>query len=154
MLAGLIGYARKELPIAVIVSIALSIDSGACDACGCQGLASIDQNELPGRGAEVHARHDLLCQRRRRPCARTAAGLEALDREAERRDGTRAGQIDRSQKDADGAEEKSAQSAFNAAQCYARTGHKSMAMNLDDVAIAHPEISEKRSHEGSDREVA
>lgn len=49
----------------------------------------------------------------------------------------------RLQRDADAADEKSAQSAYNAAQCYARIGQKQMALNLIDVAIAHPKMSEK-----------
>ena len=51
--------------------------------------------------------------------------------------------LDRLQRDADTAELKSAQSAFNGAQCYARTGGKGLALNLIDVAIAHPEMREK-----------
>ena len=49
----------------------------------------------------------------------------------------------RLQRDADAADEKSAQSAYNAAQCYARIGQQQMALNLIDVAIAHPKMSEK-----------
>ena len=52
-------------------------------------------------------------------------------------------QQERLQRDAETAEEKSAQSAYNAAQCYARTGQKAMALNLIDVAIAHPKMGEK-----------
>ena len=51
--------------------------------------------------------------------------------------------LDRLQRDANTAELKSAQSAFNGAQCYARTGGKGLALNLIDVAIAHPEMREK-----------
>ena len=51
--------------------------------------------------------------------------------------------LERFTRDADNAEEKSAQSAFNAAQCYARTGGRGMALNLVDVAIAHPRMNEK-----------
>ena len=47
----------------------------------------------------------------------------------------------RLQRDADAADEKSAQSAYNAAQCYARIGQQQMALNLIDVAIAHPKMS-------------
>ena len=41
------------------------------------------------------------------------------------------------------ADEKSAQSAFNAAQCYARTGQKPLALAHVDMAIAHPRMKEK-----------
>ena len=51
--------------------------------------------------------------------------------------------MERFTRDADNADEKSAQSAFNAAQCYARTGGKGMALNLVDVAIGHPRMKEK-----------
>jgi prophage tail gpP-like protein len=51
--------------------------------------------------------------------------------------------MDRFTRDAENADEKSAFSAFNAAQCYARTGGRGMALNLVDVAIAHPKMEEK-----------
>jgi hypothetical protein len=51
--------------------------------------------------------------------------------------------LDRLQRDAETADLKSAQSAFNGSQCYARTGGKGLALNLIDVAIAHPEMREK-----------
>ena len=54
-------------------------------------------------------------------------------------------QMDRLKRDAENAEEKSALSAYNGAQCYARTGNKSLALNLIDVAIAHPAMKEKAS---------
>ena len=41
------------------------------------------------------------------------------------------------------AEERSAQSAFNAAQCYALLGNKSMALTHVDVALAYPKMREK-----------
>ena len=47
MLAGLIAYARKDLPIAVQrFDRAYEIDPSACDATWMSGLVSIDQNEL------------------------------------------------------------------------------------------------------------
>jgi hypothetical protein len=52
-------------------------------------------------------------------------------------------QLDRLERDAKNAEEKSAQSAYNGAQCYARTGNKGLALNLIDVAIDHPLMKEK-----------
>ena len=84
MLAGLIAYARKELPTAVQrFDRAYEIDSSACDAAWMSGLVSIDQQELDdaapkftrgmscfvsaaaalrqnrarGRGDDCHARH-------------------------------------------------------------------------------------------------
>ena len=51
--------------------------------------------------------------------------------------------MERLKRDAENADEKSAQSAFNGAQCYARTGGRGIALNLVDVAIAHPKMEEK-----------
>jgi hypothetical protein len=51
--------------------------------------------------------------------------------------------MDRLERDAQNAEEKSAQSAYNGSQCYARTGNKGLALNLIDVAIEHPVMKEK-----------
>ncbi len=125
MLAGLIAYARNDLPIAVQrFDRAYELDSSACDATWMSGLVSIDQDELEHRRAEVHARHELLRQRRRGAAAGSRAhrasivarGTPATAREQRR--------LERLRRDADNAEEKSAQSAYNAAQCYARTGQK------------------------------
>jgi hypothetical protein len=52
-------------------------------------------------------------------------------------------QMERFKRDAENADERSAQSAFNAAQCYARTGNRGLAINLVDVAIGHPRMREK-----------
>jgi hypothetical protein len=51
--------------------------------------------------------------------------------------------MERFKRDAENADERSAQSAFNAAQCYARTGNRGLAINLVDVAIGHPRMREK-----------
>ncbi|HET9702811.1 MAG TPA: hypothetical protein VFP85_02175, partial [Vicinamibacterales bacterium] len=79
---------------------------------------------------------------------------EALRREAQRieemvaKRGTPATaretrQLERSRRDAENADERSAQSAFNAAQCLARTGSKSQALTHVDVAAQHPRMREK-----------
>ena len=74
---------------------------------------------------------------------RDAASNSRLPRAARRPPIAKRGSWIGCTRDADNAEEKSAQSAFNAAQCYARTGGKGMALNLVDVAIGHPRMSEK-----------
>jgi hypothetical protein len=51
--------------------------------------------------------------------------------------------MERLKRDAENADEKSAQSAFNGAQCYARIGQKLMALSHADAAIAHPKMREK-----------
>ena len=144
MLAGLIAYARKELPVAINrFDTAFKMDPSACDAVWMSGLVSIDENELAVAGPKFtrsmtcfvsaaaalrqeRSRLDMTIQKRGTP-------LNARDQR----------NLDRLQRDADTAELKSAQSAFNGAQCYARTGGKGLALNLIDVAIAHPGMSEK-----------
>jgi len=144
MLAGLIAYARKDLPIAVNrFDTAFKVNPGECDAVWMSGLVSIDQNELAVAGPKFtrsmtcfvsaasalrqnRASLEVTIQKRGTP-------LNARDQR----------NLDRLQRDADTAELKSAQSAFNGAQCYARTGGKGLALNLVDVAIAHPEMREK-----------
>jgi len=144
MLAGLIAYARKTLQTAVDrFDTAFAADSGACDAVWMSGLVSIDMNEL-AIAAPKFAR-SMTC------FVSAASGLREaraqLDMNIQKR-GTPATardqrNLDRLQRDAETAVLKSAQSAFNGAQCYARTGGKDLALKLVDVAIAHPEMREK-----------
>jgi tetratricopeptide (TPR) repeat protein len=144
MLAGLIAYARKDLPTAVDrFDTAFKVDARQCDAVWMSGLVSIDQNELAIAGPKFT--RSMTC------FASAASGLRQsradLDANLKKR-GTPPTprdqrNLDRLQRDADTAALKSAQSAFNGAQCYARTGGKDLALNLIDVAIAHPEMREK-----------
>lgn len=143
-LAGMIAYARKELPVAIQrFDRAYEIDSSNCDATWMSGLASIDLEELAiaapkftrGMSCFVSAAAAL-----RQDAARVEAQVARRGTPATARE-TR--QIERAKRDADNADERSAQSAFNAAQCYARTGAKAMALNLVDAAIAHPRMAEK-----------
>ena len=145
MLAGLIAYERKELPTAVQrFDRAYEIDSSACDAAWMSGLVSIDQQRAGHGGAEVHARDELLHQLRGGVAAEPRRrSNNRLPRAARRPPIAKRAVMERFTRDADNAEEKSAQSAFNAAQCYARTGGKGMALNLVDVAIGHPRMNEK-----------
>ena len=46
-------------------------------------------------------------------------------------------------RDIESAAERSAQSAFNAAQGYARMGQKPLALAHVEMAIAHPRLKEK-----------
>lgn len=144
MLAGLIAYSRKTLPIAVErFDRAFQLDSSACDAVWMSGMVSIDQSNLAiaapkftrGMTCFVSAAAALRQDRARTEESILKRGSPATAHEQRR--------LERLQRDADNAEEKSAQSAYNAAQCYARTGQKSMALNLIDVAVAHPKMSEK-----------
>ncbi len=144
MLAGLIAYARKELPTAVDrFDTAFKVDPSACDAVWMSGLVSIDQNALDVAGPKFT--RSMTC------FVSAAAALRQdytqLEQTIQKR-GTPLNardqrNLDRLKRDADTAELKSAQSAFNGAQCYARTGGKGLALNLVDVAIEHPEMREK-----------
>lgn len=144
MLAGLIAYERMELPTAIQrFDRAYEIDSSACDALWMSGLVSIDQTELGAAAPKftkamtcfISVAASLRKNRAGVEAQITSRGTPATDRE------TRV--MERLTRDANNADEKSAQSAFNAAQCYARTGGRHIALNLVDVAIAHPRMKEK-----------
>ena len=144
MLAGLIAYARKELPIAVErFDRAYQLDPSACDATWMSGLVSIDQNELAiaapkftrGMSCFITTAKALREDRTRTEAEIQKRGTPATAREQRN--------LDRLQRDADTAEEKASQSAYNGAQCYARTGQKRDALTLIDAAIAHPLMREK-----------
>jgi tetratricopeptide (TPR) repeat protein len=144
MLAGLIAYARAQLPTAEErFDRAYQVDSSACDALWMSGLVSIDRTELKTAAPKftkamtcfISAAASLRQNRERIDAVILKRGTPATERETR--------QIDRLTRDAATADEKSALSAFNAAQCYARTGGRSMALNLVDVAIAHPKMEEK-----------
>jgi tetratricopeptide (TPR) repeat protein len=144
MLAGLIAYARTDLPTAEDrFDRAFKVDPTACDAVWMSGLVSIDREQLPTAAPKfsrsmtcfVSSAAALRQDTARRQQQIAARGTPATARE------TRL--IERSQRDAENADERSAQSAFNAAQCYARTGNRGLALNLVDVAIEHPRMKEK-----------
>ena len=144
MLAGLIAYPRKELPTAVQrFDRAYEIDSSACDALWMSGLVNIDLMELAVAAPKftramscfVSSVAALRGDLERRQDGIAKRGTPATAREARI--------LERLQRDVDTTEEKSAQSAYNAAQCYARTGDRGMALNLIDAAISHPKMKEK-----------
>jgi len=144
MLAGLIAYSRKTLPIAVErFDMAFKIDPSACDATWMSGLASIDLNELAvaapkftrGMTCFTSSARALRQDLERTESAVATRGTPATAREQRT--------MERLKRDAENADEKSAQSAFNGAQCYARIGQKLMALSHADAAIAHPKMREK-----------
>lgn len=144
MLAGLIAYARKTLQTAVDrFDTAFAADASACDAVWMSGLVSIDMNELALAAPKfarsmtcfVSAASGLRQERARLDMNIQKRGTPPTPRDQRN--------LDRLQRDADTADLKSAQSAFNGSQCYARSGNKGLALNLIDVAIAHPEMREK-----------
>ncbi|HYE86129.1 MAG TPA: hypothetical protein VEA16_07225 [Vicinamibacterales bacterium] len=144
MLAGLIAYSRKDLPTAVQrFDHAFQIDSTACDAVWMSGLVNIDQNELATAAPKFT--RSMTCftssaAALRGDAARIRAVVDKRGTPATPREQRN---LERSERDASNAEEKSAQSAYNAAQCYARTGDRGLALNLIDVAIDHPAMKEK-----------
>jgi tetratricopeptide (TPR) repeat protein len=144
MLAGLIAYARKALQTAVDrFDTAFAADPNACDAVWMSGLVSIDQNELAVAGPKFA--RSMTCfvsiaKLLRQDRANLEMAIQKRGTPANARDQRN---LDRLQRDALTAELKSAQSAFNGAQCYARSGGRGLALNLIDVAIAHPEMREK-----------
>jgi tetratricopeptide (TPR) repeat protein len=144
MLSGLIAYARKDLPTAVVrFDNTFKADSTACDAVWMSGLVSIDQNELVVAAPKFTRAMTCFVSSAaaiRQDRARVASGIEQRGTPATAREQR---QLDRHERDAKNAEEKSAQAAYNAAQCYARTGNKGLALNLIDVAIEHPLMKEK-----------
>lgn len=144
MLAGLIAYARKTLPIAVDrFDIAFKVNPSACDAVWMSGLVSIDQDELAVAGPKF-TRSMTCFVSSAKALRQNRAELEMMIQKRGTPPTARDQRnLDRLQRDADTAELKAAQSAFNGAQCYARTGGKGLALNLVDVAIAHPEMREK-----------
>lgn len=144
MLAGLIAYSRKDLPSAIMhFDNTFKADPTACDAVWMSGLVSIDQNELATAAPKftramtcfVSSAAALRQDRVRVSDSIGQRGTPATTREER--------QLERLERDAKNAEEKSAQAAYNGAQCYARTGNKGLAINLIDVAIAHPLMKEK-----------
>lgn len=144
MLAGLIAYARKDLPAAVMhFDNTFKADPSACDAVWMSGLVSIDQNALAvaapkfSRGMTCFTSSAAALRQDRVRVADSIAKRGSPTTAREQR------QLDRLERDALNADLKSAQSAFNGAQCYARTGGKGLALNLVDVAIDHPEMREK-----------
>jgi len=144
MLAGLIAYSRKDLPTAVQrFDTAFKMDSSACDAVWMSGLVSIDQDDL--KVAAPKFARSMTCftsaaSALRQDRVRVADSIETRGSPASAREQR---QLDRLERDAANADLKAAQSAFNGAQCYARTGGKNLALNLADFAIDHPEMREK-----------
>lgn len=144
MLAGLIAYSRKEVPTAIQrFDTAFKIDNSACDATWMSGLASIDLNELAIAAPKFTRAMTCFTSSAgdlRKDLARLRSAIDARGTPPSARERRN---LERTERDANNAEEKSAQSAYNAAQCYARTGHKDLALKLIDAAIAYPTMKEK-----------
>ena len=150
MLAGLIAYARTDLPTAIArFDRAFVLDSGNCDAVWMSGLVNVDRQEW--EPASPKFSRGMTCftsaaEQARRDLTQLEAGIARRGGPADPptpRDARDAKQRAKLQKDIETGEERSAQSAFNAAQCYARIGQKLLARTHVDAAAAHPRLKEK-----------
>jgi tetratricopeptide (TPR) repeat protein len=150
MLAGLIAYARTDLPTAILrFDRAFVLDPNNCDAVWMSGLVNVDRQEW--EPASPKFSRGMTCFTR--AAANARADLKDLEAgialrggpadpptaQDQRNDKQRAKLI----RDAEIADERAAQSAFNAAQGYARSGQKQLALNHADAATAHPKMKEK-----------
>jgi tetratricopeptide (TPR) repeat protein len=146
MLAGLIAYDRKDLPTAVLrFDRSFELDVTNCDAVWMAGLVHVDLEAWPL--ASPKFARAMSCFSNAASQART--DLAALDAEVKRAGGSLnpPGREQRQRakltRDMEVAAERSAQSAFNAAQGFARMGQKEMALAHVEMAIAHPRMKEK-----------
>ena len=143
-LGGLIAYARNELPTAILrFDRAYEIDSSNCDATWMSGLVSIDQEQLAIAAPKFTRAMSCFVS----SAAALRADLARTEGQIKRRGtaatATESRRMERNRRDAENADERSAQSAFNAAQCLVRTGQKTQALTHVDVAAAHPRMREK-----------
>lgn len=146
MLAGLIAYDRKDLPTAILrFDRSFELDVTNCDAVWMAGLVHVDQEAWPS--ASPKFARAMSCFSNAASQART--DLAALDAEVKRAGGTllppgrEQRQRTKLTRDMEVAAERSAQSAFNAAQGFARMGQKPLALAHAEMAIAHPRMKEK-----------
>ncbi len=146
MLAGLIAYDRKELPIAVLrFDRSFELDVTNCDAVWMAGLAHVDLEAWPLASPKFARAMSCFSN----AAAQAKSDLAALDADVKRRGGSlnppgrEARQRAKLTRDMEVAAERSAQSAFNAAQGYARMGQKLLARAHVEMAIAHPRMKEK-----------
>ena len=139
MLAGLIAYERTDLPTAVLrFDRSYELDSTNCDAEWMSALVHVDEKAWADASPKFT---------RSMSCFVTTAATAKEDRArvetSNRTPAQKAKQTATLTNRIETAEERSAQSAFNAAQCYALHGNKGMALTHIDVAMAHPKMREK-----------
>jgi tetratricopeptide (TPR) repeat protein len=139
MLAGLIAYERTDLPTAIVrFDRSYELDNTNCDAPWMSALAHVDQKSWAD--ASPKFTRAMTCF--------TAAAATASDDvsrvdSSNRTPAQKARQIATLTSRVKTAEERSAQSAFNAAQCYVLLGNKRLALTHVDVALVHPKMREK-----------
>jgi tetratricopeptide (TPR) repeat protein len=144
MLAGLIEYARVNLPMAMQrFDQSFQMDRSNCDAVWMSGLVNVDQQEWAPASPKFSTAMTCFVT----AAATAKSDLDRLDavilRGGKEPTPRQLKQRDTYQKAIVTAEERSAQAAFNAAQGYARIGKKTLALNHVEMAIAHPKMKEK-----------
>jgi tetratricopeptide (TPR) repeat protein len=144
MLAGLIEYARVNLPMALQrFDHSFALDRTNCDAMWMSALVNVDQQAWAPASPKFSAAMSCFVA----AASRAKFELEQLDaailRGKKEPTPRQLKQRDTFQKQIITAEERAAQAAFNAAQGYARAGQKTVALNHIDIAIAHPKLKEK-----------
>ena len=144
MLAGLIEYARTNLPMALQrFDHSFELDRTNCDAVWMSGLVSVDQQAWGPASPKFSTAMTCFVT----TAARARGDLDRLEvvilRGAKAPTPRQLKQRDTYQKQILTAEERAAQAAFNAAQGYARLGRKTLALNHVDMAAAHPRMKEK-----------
>lgn len=146
MLAGLIAYDRKDLPTAVLrFDRSFELDVTNCDAVWMAGLVHVDEEAWPQASPKFARAMSCFSN----AAAQAKSDLAALDAEVKRAGGSlnppgrEARQRTKLTRDMEIALERSAQSAFNAAQGFARMGQKPLALAHVEMAIAHPRMKEK-----------
>lgn len=146
MLAGLIAYDRKDLPTAVLrFDRSFELDVTNCDAVWMGGLVRVDQQDWPAASPKFSRAMSCFSN----AAAQAKSDLAALDAEVKRAGGTLLppGREQRQRmkltRDMELAAERSAQSAFNAAQGFARMGQKALALAHVEMALGHPRMKEK-----------
>jgi len=145
-LAGLIAYDRKDPPTAILrFDRAFELDVTNCDAVWMAGLVHVDQESWPQASPKFARAMSCFSN----AAAQAKSDLAALDAEVKRRGGSldppgrEARQRTKLTRDMELAAERSAQSAFNAAQGFARMGQKALALAHIEMAIVHPRMNEK-----------
>jgi len=146
MLAGLIAYDRKDLPTAILrFDRSFELDVTNCDAVWMAALVHVDQASWPQASPKFARAMSCFSN----AAAQAKSDLAALDAEVQRAGGTllppgrEQRQRTKLTKDMELAAERSAQSAFNAAQGFARMGQKPLALAHVEMAIVHPRMKEK-----------
>jgi tetratricopeptide (TPR) repeat protein len=138
-LAGFVAYARKEPDTAVNrFDRAFELDPANCEAVWMSGVVHVDQQRW-GEAAPKFSR-GMTCF----TSAAEQAAVEIAETErASYAETLKARRKAAAEKRLETARFRSAQSAFNAAQCYVRLGEKAFARTHVDVAADHEQLKEK-----------